>query len=351
MKAPFPRSRFVALFLGGALGDALGAPLEFADTPEIARRFGDPPAVSSFGEGLITDDTQMTLWVAEGLVRAHQRKLSQGIPSVEAAVRDGLLRWYVSQEPGERKNLRGADSGALLYAEKIRGKRSPDNQNLSELRALLHRRGWKLAPDELGHSESSGALSRSAPYVVFSDVEECYEYALRGAAVTHSNAGATLPAAFYAALLHGLIRELPWNESFARALSLLGRGEGAQEVQAALTAFSEGEFPQLDVAALGGGWSALSVLKIAMKVFIDSQGPESTDIRVTLFRGAAHAGKSDTVCALVGQMLGASCGLAALPNDWLQGLEVRGLAESLASDLFDAWIVGSEHELSRYPAG
>ena len=56
--------------MGGAVGDALGAPVEFMKRSEILRRFG-PKGVTAYaraygGLGMITDDTQMTLFTAEG---------------------------------------------------------------------------------------------------------------------------------------------------------------------------------------------------------------------------------------------------------------------------------------------
>ena len=55
--------------LGGALGDALGEPVEFISSAhEILRRFGaNAPAKLGYAHGpFITDDTQMTLFAAEG---------------------------------------------------------------------------------------------------------------------------------------------------------------------------------------------------------------------------------------------------------------------------------------------
>ena len=59
--------------LGGAVGDALGAPVEFMSRAQIVRAFG-PHGIEdyapAFGKlGTITDDTQMTLFTAEGLMR------------------------------------------------------------------------------------------------------------------------------------------------------------------------------------------------------------------------------------------------------------------------------------------
>jgi hypothetical protein len=61
--------------LGGAVGDALGAPVEFMDIAQIRRRFGQGgirDLAPAYGRvGAITDDMQMTLFTAgEGYVLA-----------------------------------------------------------------------------------------------------------------------------------------------------------------------------------------------------------------------------------------------------------------------------------------
>jgi ADP-ribosyl-[dinitrogen reductase] hydrolase len=356
MAVPFPRSRFVALFLGGALGDSLGASVEFADTPEIQRNF---PGLAQSANMLIadahlTDDTQTTLWVAEGLVRAHQKTLLQGLPSVDVAVRDALLRWYITQEPGERKKLLHADSGRLLDERRLFGKRSPDNTNLLALAQILNTPGFRLNSVNDKATESPGALMRVAPYAVFRDVEECFEYALRGASITHPNPAASAPAAFYAALLHGLLRDMPWPESYARALALLESQPAGAACRLAFDQASSAATFRPDVAALGGGWTAVSALSVALCVFragLDSgfeHGVESS--KHLLLAAVLHSGKSDTIGALVGQLLGAQFGQRLLPKDWLPTLEARGTIEGMASDLYDAWVVGSAHDSDVYPA-
>ncbi|MFP4649261.1 MAG: ADP-ribosylglycohydrolase family protein [Halorhodospira sp.] len=67
------QERFLGCLLAGAVGDALGAPVEFLSRDEIRRRFGSEGvtryAPAYGGLGRITDDTQMTLFTAEGLLR------------------------------------------------------------------------------------------------------------------------------------------------------------------------------------------------------------------------------------------------------------------------------------------
>ncbi len=56
------RKRFHGCLIGGAVGDALGAPVEFMGHSEIVRRFGSGGIrdfVPAYGRaGVITDDTQ-----------------------------------------------------------------------------------------------------------------------------------------------------------------------------------------------------------------------------------------------------------------------------------------------------
>jgi ADP-ribosylglycohydrolase len=59
------------------VGDALGAPVEFLGLADIRRRFGysgiEEFAPVSGRKCALTDDTQITLWTAEGLIRADNR--------------------------------------------------------------------------------------------------------------------------------------------------------------------------------------------------------------------------------------------------------------------------------------
>lgn len=69
---PIKRSRYLGCLLGGAVGDALGAVVEFMSLQEIVDRFG-PRGIENYAQaygrlGAITDDTQMTLFTAEGML-------------------------------------------------------------------------------------------------------------------------------------------------------------------------------------------------------------------------------------------------------------------------------------------
>jgi hypothetical protein len=73
---------FAGCLLGGAVGDALGAPVEFFHIDVIRARYG-PEGITDYDvaygkRGAITDDTQMTLFTAEGVLRANPRGHHKG---------------------------------------------------------------------------------------------------------------------------------------------------------------------------------------------------------------------------------------------------------------------------------
>src|SRR5262249_55873369 len=80
---------------------ALGAPVEFKSLEAIRARFG-PGGITELAEaygivGAITDDTQMTLFTAEGLLRAYVCWAHRGIIHILSLVAQSYRRWYLIQ--------------------------------------------------------------------------------------------------------------------------------------------------------------------------------------------------------------------------------------------------------------
>jgi ADP-ribosylglycohydrolase len=115
--APDPevRRRYRGCLLGGAVGDALGAPVEFMTLAEIRERFGDSGVVdftTAFDRrGGITDDTQMTLFTAEGLLRAHVQEATTGTADAAKYVAYASEAAIVGQSATPRSFIRRNTSG------------------------------------------------------------------------------------------------------------------------------------------------------------------------------------------------------------------------------------------------
>src|SRR5438445_369417 len=136
---------FRGCLLGGAVGDALGAPVEFLSLAQIRERYG-PEGIRDMDEaygriGAITDDTQMTLFTAEGLLRARNREMTKGITGAAVTiVRDSYFRWLHTQGVPLRAEVRKRllqprHRGWLLDQRELYDQRAPGNTCIS---ALLH---------------------------------------------------------------------------------------------------------------------------------------------------------------------------------------------------------------------
>src|SRR2546429_9102280 len=110
--------RVFGSILAGAVGDALGGAVEFLSIADIRERFGPQGIVryewSYGGLGRITDDTQLTMFTMEGLIRA--RRSDAGLVPV---LQHAYQRWLHTQGvPWDRAGgvfaERGGPDGALI---------------------------------------------------------------------------------------------------------------------------------------------------------------------------------------------------------------------------------------------
>ena len=73
--------RVLGCLLGGAVGDALGFAVEFRSLSDIQQRFGpagiQQPVLNDAGKTVVSDDTQMTLFTAEGLIASFAQEGAQ----------------------------------------------------------------------------------------------------------------------------------------------------------------------------------------------------------------------------------------------------------------------------------
>jgi ADP-ribosylglycohydrolase len=94
-----PLNNYLGCFLGGAIGDALGAPTEFLSLTEIKRKYGYQ-GVNHYVEfdddrGEITDDTQMTLFTAEAMLVSYNNEVENG-NNLQSTF-NAYQRWYDTQ--------------------------------------------------------------------------------------------------------------------------------------------------------------------------------------------------------------------------------------------------------------
>ena len=155
---------FTGCLLGGAVGDALGAPVEFHSIHLIRDKYGSAGItdyVAAYGRrGAITDDTQMTLFTAEGLLRAITMRRHKGICHPASAIHEAYLRWLRTQSEGSRANIsEDKMNGWLIGVKGLHSRRAPGNTCLSALRG----EEMGLMQPPLNNSKGCGGVMRVAP--------------------------------------------------------------------------------------------------------------------------------------------------------------------------------------------
>ncbi|MFJ7491314.1 ADP-ribosylglycohydrolase family protein [Streptomyces sp. NPDC097727] len=358
------RARVRGCLLGGAIGDALGNPVEFLSLAGIRRAHGEHGVQGLLPDeegvvGRVTDDTQMTLFTAEGLIRAHSRAMSKGIGGAEIGiVRNAYLRWLDTQNH-PTPPVGGADNpvrtGWLRQQPWLYARRAPGNACLTGL-ATGHvpeptGRLGEPGPVNTG-SKGCGTVMRSAPFgLVGEDAQVGFRLAYWCAQITHGHPTGAYAAGAFAAIVAHLLEGDSMAGAVLRAMELLGRHPGHEETTAALRAAvdlaAEGEPTAEKVERLGAGWVAEEALAIA--VYCALVLPGADQVAQSLLLSVNHSGDSDSTGAVCGNLLGARHGDVHLPPSWLVATEGRAVITEVADDL----CVEFEHAVvwpaDRYP--
>ena len=343
---PKLRERFRGCLLGGAVGDALGAPVEFDTRDRILARFG-PQGISGYsaaygGIGTITDDTQMTMFTAEGLLRSWVRGCMKGLTTHSGVTANAYLRWLRTQgettqhEVGVGQPFEDdAPAGWLYHQDKLHSRRAPGNTCVS---ALQQMRGLGQPADN--NSKGCGGVMRVAPAGLFvlrlpsRSLREAFDMGVDLAKLTHGHPTGSLSAGFVAALIYLLAQGVLLTDALPAAKWILHEVDGHEEVliavEAAEAAASHGDNRSDAIASLGQGWVADEALAIGLYCALTAESFVDGVVAAV-----NHDGDSDSTGSIAGNLLGAIHGASAIGDEWLTPLELRDVITELADDLYE----------------
>ncbi len=342
------RERFHGCLLGGAVGDALGAPVEFMKRTEILQRFG-PDGITVYapaygGLGRITDDTQMTLFTAEGLLRGWVRGAFKGITTYRGVMANAYLRWLETQGEKSESLVSSSDErGWLSTHPELNSRRAPGNTCLSALRTMT-----RLGEPAVNDSKGCGGVMRMAPVGLFvsrlnqdSPNQMAFDLGTELSGLTHGHPTGALTGGVLAILILMLIQGESLPDALAAAKSILREKPEHEETLSAIEMaeeLAESNRPHPEcIAQLGQGWIAEEALAISIYCALVAQ-----DFEHAVILAVNHDGDSDSTGAIVGNLLGAVHGTSVIPDKWLELLELKEVISEIADDLYDFkdWDIG-----------
>ncbi len=328
-----PLDRIRGCLLGGAVGDAIGAAVEFASWSEICAAHGDAGITGmepSYGRrGAITDDTQMTMFTVEGLIRAAVRLHHTGITTVTGVVWHAYQRWLVTQGEEQAGGWEGEKvDGWLADVTGLHERRAPGDTCLAALTS-----GLMGAPDiPINDSKGCGGVMRVAPVGLIATPDVAFAHGIDVAAITHGHPGGYLPAGVLAAMVASIMHGASITDAVTDATPLLRSHRDHEDVLRLLDGGRRlGTAATLNaptIERIGGGWTGDEALAIAVACAIGAD-----DFRHGVLAAANHSGDSDSTAAICGNLLGALWGVDAIPREWLAELELRDEIDTLAHDL------------------
>ena len=323
------------------MGDALGAAVEFMTREQITQRYGRRGITAfdvAYGRaGAITDDTQMTLFTAEGLLRAEVSRHRGGAISPVVATSQAYLRWLDTQGNAPAQPLPLGKSGWLMSHDGLRHVRAPGMTCLSALVAMP-----SLGEPAVNDSKGCGGVMRVAPVGLFHwhDCDEpdvrvrTFELAAQLAGLTHGHPTGRLSSGALAVMVLCLAEGTALAEALDAAKRCLRTLEHAGETLNALeraeSLAGRNRWARRNaIAELGEGWIAEEALAIGVYCAL-----VASDFREALTLAVNHDGDSDSTGSIAGNLIGAMLGVEAIPDNWLHELELADVIREVADDLF-----------------
>ena len=326
-------NRILGCLIGGAAGDALGYAVEFMKYDSIIKQFGkdgitsysiDPMTVKA----LISDDTQMTLFTAEGLLEQEGDELQN--------IYHAYQNWLITQNTAfENRPLNNPSE--LMNRPELFSLRAPGSTCLSALSFST----MGTVKNPINSSKGCGGVMRVSPiaFLNYYSPLELDKLAAQAAAITHGHPLGYLPAALLVHILHKSIYENRTNRSlleivnesiteFTQMFSSAPYFSDLISIIKKAMALSQNNRKDIDnIRDLGEGWVAEETLAIA----IYSALRHHDDFSAALVASVNHDGDSDSTGAVTGNILGAYLGEVGIDAKWKEHLELYDVLSSFAT--------------------
>lgn len=333
------RDRIRGAMIGCAAGDALGYPVEALSEAAIVERYGlrgiTDYDLDENGTARITADTQLMLLSANGILFAHTRGALRGIMAPVYQYFDAFyMDWYRLQttERASRSRVGWINAYPALSA-----KRAPSPTSMG----VFSSDKFGSMDEPVNDSKGPGCLLRTVPVGLSYSDDPAYilDLAANTAALTHGHKLAWISSGVFALLVSHIVHEeLSIAEAVKKTLKALDKSfpdsltvvhELMRSIRSAVSLASSASSDLDAIHSLGEGWVAEEALAIGLLSALRHEN----DIAGAMTFAANHGGNSNTTAAIAGTLVGARIGFNAIPDRFIDRLELVDVILELADDV------------------
>lgn len=333
--------------IGGAAGDALGYAVEFDLESEIFSRYGEEGITeyefdTATGKALISDDTQMALFTANGILFGETRLKLRGIGGKPSMY---MLRFYQDWLKTQDDLYQGPRNVSwLLDVPELYARRAPGNTCMSALyNPIKMKPGVSYVESKVNDSKGCGAVMRIAPLGIHYrsvPIESLMEEAAEISAITHGHELGYIPSATLTFILNRIVYSEEKNLDKI-VIDAINKTRDLYEAKPSMPFFcellgyavvlSKNKKSDLEnIHELGEGWVAEEALAIAVYCALKYRNNFSKCI----IAAVNHDGDSDSTGAIAGNIIGAYLGYEAIDKMWIENLELYDVIMEISDDLF-----------------
>ena len=305
---------FRGCLIGGAIGDALGYGVEFSSYNSIVKKYGKDGItkydIAKGEKARISDDTQMTLFTANGILIGRTRGITRGIEADPYCyVYYAYMDWLTTQGYHPEDDVKRS---WLLNVPELHARRAPGNTCLTALQS----KGMGTIENPLNTSKGCGAVMRIAPFGLYygnlesENPQMFWDQAANIGALTHghhmSHLSCALASSIIGRIIYGnysdlkkLITDL--ITQMRKEIRDYKHKKNFCDLMDKAVALAENDKSDVEnINSLGKGWIAEEALAIAIYCACKYQNEPIKGI----IAAVNHDGDSDSTGAIAGNILG-----------------------------------------------
>jgi ADP-ribosylglycohydrolase len=322
--------KYKGCLLGLAVGDAIGAPVDFLSLDKIQEKYGEEGIADydywdNYKPGSYTDETQLSLATAKGCLNAHLNLMSKGESLSLKVIYKRYLEWLNDLSDPFHVRHPGYTCMNVLQSGQKGSVGNPVNNS----------------------TEASGLL-RTAPVGLAFPPGMAFREGSDYAAMTHGHASAYLSAGFLSEMVAQIIEVQSLQDAVEMSIEQLVAFDNHQDllkhIERALEEYEKQDPIRESIQRLGEGVAVAEVLATGIYCALKCV----SEFQEGVLASVNHSGMSTSTGLVTGAILGTLLGFEAIPEKWISDLEDSKEIIVISEDMYKVFKLGERVSFEKY---